>query len=58
MFRRHYPHFVKTSTSRVYHPHFLDIIYIDNITKYLARNVRPIFHIYSFSESEWCMGKT
>ena len=25
-----------------------DIIYIDHITSYLACNVRPIFHIYSF----------
>ena len=54
MFRRYYPHFVEISTSRGYYPHFVDIIYIDHITSYLARNVRPIFHIYLFSESDWC----
>ena len=32
----------------------VDIIYIGHITIYLAHNVRPIFHIYSFSESDWC----
>ena len=52
--RGYYPHFVDISTFRWYYPHFVDIIYIDHITSYLARNVRPIFHIYSFSESEWC----
>ena len=31
----------------------MDIIYIDQITTYLACNVRPILHIYSFSESDW-----
>ena len=56
MFRRYYPHFVEMSTSRGYYPHFEDIIYIDHIISYLAYNVRPIFHIYSFSESDWCSG--
>ena len=51
----YYPHFVKISTPHGYYPHFLDIIYIDHITSYLARNVRPIFHICSFSESDWCI---
>ena len=55
MFRRYYPHFVEISTSCGYYPHFVDIIYIDHITSYLARNVCPIFHIYSFSESDWCI---
>ena len=32
----------------------VDIIYIGHITSYLARNFHPIFHIYSFSESDWC----
>ena len=54
MFRRYYPHFVEISTSGDYYPHFVDMIYIDLITSYLARNVRPIFHIYSFSESDLC----
>ena len=54
MFRRYYLHFVEISTSREYYPHFVDIIYIDHITSYLARNVCPIFHIYSFSESDCC----
>ena len=52
MFRRYYPHFVEISVSRGYCSHFMDIIYIDHITSYLAHNVRPIFHIYSFSESD------
>ena len=34
----------------------VDVIYIDHITSYLARNNRPIFYIYSFSESDWCNG--
>ena len=51
MFRGYYPHFVEISTSRGYYPHFVDIIYIDHITRYLARNVRSIFYIHSFSES-------
>ena len=46
MFCRYYPHFVEISTSHGYYPYFMDIIYIDQITSYLARNVRPIFHIY------------
>ena len=54
MFCRYYPHFVEISTSRVYFPHFVDIIYINHITSYLARNVCTIFHIYLFSESDWC----
>ena len=54
MFRRYYPYFVEISTSGGYYPRFVDIIYIDHITSYLARNVRPIFHIYPFSESDWC----
>ena len=54
MFRIYYPHFMEISTSRGYYPHFVDIIYIDHITSYLACNVRPIIHIYSFIESEWC----
>ena len=33
----------------------VNIIYIDHITSYLACYFRPIFHIYSFSESEWCI---
>ena len=31
------------------------IIYIGHITSYLTFNVRPIFYIYSSSESDWCM---
>ena len=54
MFCRYYLHFVEISTSRGYYPHFVDMIYIHHITSYLARNVRPIFHIYSFSDSDWC----
>ena len=46
MFCRYYPHFVEISTSRGYYLYFMDIIYIDHIMSYLARNVRPIFHIY------------
>ena len=53
MFQRYYPHFVEISTSCGYYPHFVDIIYIDHITSYLTLNVRPIFHIYSFNESDW-----
>ena len=53
MFRRYYSHFVEISTSRGYYPHFVDIIYIDHNMSYLAHNVRPIFHIYSFSETDW-----
>ena len=55
MFRRYYPHFVEISTPCGYYPHFVDIIYTDQITIYLAHNVRPIFHIYSFSESDGCV---
>ena len=33
----------------------VDIINIDHITSYLACNVCPLFHIDSFSESEWCI---
>ena len=55
MLRRYYPHFVEISTSRGYYLHFVYIIYIDHIIIYLARNVRPISHIYSFSESDWCI---
>ena len=33
----------------------VDIIYIDHIMSYLACNVRPIFHIYYFSEIDWCI---
>ena len=33
----------------------VNIIYIGHITSYLDRNVRPIFHIYSSSESYWCI---
>ena len=54
MFRRYYPCFVKISTSRGYYPHFVHIKYIYHITSYLSRNIHPIFHIYSFSESDWC----
>ena len=54
MSRRSYTHFVEISTSCGYYPHFVDIIYIYHITSYLARNAPPIFHIYSFSESDWC----
>ena len=32
------------------------IIYIGHTTIYLARNVRPNFHIYSSSESDWYKG--
>ena len=32
----------------------VDIICIGRITSYLARNVHPIFHIYSSSVSDWC----
>ena len=31
----------------------VDIIYIGRITSYLTHNVRPIFHIYSYIESDW-----
>ena len=55
MFHRYYLHFVEISTPRGYYPHFMDIIYIDHITSYLARNIRTIFHIYSSSESDWCI---
>ena len=55
MFRRYYPHFVEISRSYGYYSHFVDIIYIGHITSYLALNVRPIFHIYSFSESDRCI---
>ena len=55
MLRRYYPHFVEISTSCGYYPHLVDIIYTDHITSNLARNVRPTFHIYSFSESDWCI---
>ena len=54
MIRNYYPHLVEISTSLGYYPHFVDIIYIDHIKSYLAHNVSPIFHIYSFSESDWC----
>ena len=40
------------------YPHFMDIICIGHITSYLARNVCPIFHIYSSSVSDWCMVAT
>ena len=40
--------------SREYYLHFVDIIYIDHITSYLAHNVRPIFQLDSFSEIDWC----
>ena len=53
--RGYYPHFVEISTSCGYYPHFVDIIYIDHINSYLARNLHHIFHIYSFSESDWCI---
>ena len=77
-----YPRSVDISAFHGYYPHFVDIIRIDHITSYLARNVhhglssfvlfvdiiyightaryldnnfRHIFHIYSSSESDWCM---
>ena len=31
----------------------VDIIYIGHNMSYLARNDRPIFHIYSSSDSDW-----
>ena len=34
---------------------FVDIFFIGHITNYLARNVRPIFHIYSSILSDWCI---
>ena len=37
------------------YPHFVGIICIGHITSYLARNVCPIFHIYSSSVSTWCI---
>ena len=37
-----------------YYPKFVHIICIGHITSYLARNVRPILHIYSSSVSDWC----
>ena len=46
---------MKISTSHGYYPHFVDIIYIDHIKSYLAPNERPIFNIFSFSESDWCI---
>ena len=54
MLRKYYPHFLEISTSCGYYPHLVAIIYIDRITSYLARNVCPICHIYSFNESDWC----
>ena len=35
--------------------YFMDIIFICHVTIYLARNFRPIFHIYSFSVSDCCI---
>ena len=32
----------------------MHIIWIGHIAIYLARNVRPIFQIYSSSVSDWC----
>ena len=32
----------------------MDIICIGHITSYLAHDVRHIFHIYSYSEIDWC----
>ena len=55
MFRIYYLHFVEISMSHGYYPHFVDIVYICHIMSYLARNVCPIFYIYPFSESDWCI---
>ena len=55
MFRSYYPHFMEISTPCGYYPHFVHMIYVDNITRYLARNVHPIFCMESFSESDWCI---
>ena len=53
-----YPHFVDIVRilwiSRIY-PHFVDIICIGHIMSYVACNLRPIFHIYSSSVSDWCI---
>ena len=32
----------------------VDIIYIGDTVRYLACNICPIFHIYSYCESDWC----
>ena len=50
-----YPHFVdiiRISWISWIYPHFVDIICIGHITSYLARNVYPIFLIYSSSVSD------
>ena len=36
-------------------PNFVDIIFIGHVMRYLSRNVRPIFRIYSSSVSDWCI---
>ena len=33
----------------------VDIIYIGHTMSYLSHNLHPIFHIYSSSESDWCI---
>ena len=35
----------------------VDIIFIGHITRYFARNVCPIFHIYSYSVSDRCSNR-
>ena len=37
------------------YPNFVYIICIGHIMSYLAHNVGPIFHIYSYSVSDWCI---
>ena len=32
----------------------MDILCVGHIMSYLTHNVRPIFHIYSLSVSDWC----
>ena len=36
----------------------VNVIYSDHIMRYLVHNFGPIFHIYSFSESDWCTEET
>ena len=57
-FRGYYPHFVDIICIfwiLWIYPNFVDIICIGHITIYLARSIRPIFNIYSYSVSGWCI---
>ena len=54
----HITSYLARNVRNILHSFFLvvDIIF-GRITSYLACNICPISHIYSSSESDWCIGK-